>query len=81
MSSGKMQTIWLEKYRPSNLDNVLGNPDIVDQFKQIVKDGSIPNMILSVRFKQLDKFDDLNLEINFLGATWMRKDKFYPVHC
>lgn len=30
MASQKMQSIWLEKYRPSSLENVLGNPDIVE---------------------------------------------------
>lgn len=43
-----MQDIWLEKYRPKTLADVKGNKEIVEQFKSIVEDGVIPNMILSV---------------------------------
>lgn len=44
-----MQDIWLEKYRPKDLADVKGNRDIVEQFKTIVQDGVVPNMILSVK--------------------------------
>lgn len=44
-----MQDIWLEKYRPKDLADVKGNREIIDQFKTIVQDGVVPNMILSVR--------------------------------
>lgn len=43
-----MQDIWLEKYRPKTLNDVKGNREIIEQFKSIVEDGVIPNMILSV---------------------------------
>jgi DNA polymerase III gamma/tau subunit len=43
-----MQDIWLEKYRPKTLDDIKGNRDILEQFKNVVADGSIPNMILTV---------------------------------
>lgn len=42
----KMQEIWLEKYRPRILDDVVGNYDIVEQFREIAKEGQIPNLIL-----------------------------------
>lgn len=42
-----MQDIWLEKYRPKTLDQVKGNKEILSQFKCIIEDGSIPNMILT----------------------------------
>ena len=44
-----MQQIWLEKYRPKTLDNVLGNREIIKQFEKIIEEKSIPNMILSVK--------------------------------
>ena len=44
-----MQDIWLEKYRPKTLNDVKGNKEIIEQFKTIVEDGVIPNMILSVK--------------------------------
>lgn len=40
------QEIWLEKYRPKLLNDVVGNDDIVEQFREIVRDGQIPNLIL-----------------------------------
>ena len=40
------QEIWLEKYRPRLLNDVVGNDDIVEQFREIVRDGQIPNLIL-----------------------------------
>lgn len=43
-----MQEIWLEKYRPKTLKELLGNSELVDQFKAIVEEGTVPNMILSV---------------------------------
>ena len=39
--------IWLEKYRPSNLSEVQGNPDAVSQLTAISVEGNIPNMILA----------------------------------
>ena len=41
-----MEEIWQEKYRPKHLDDVVGNEEIVDQFKEIAKEGQIPNQIL-----------------------------------
>jgi replication factor C subunit 2/4 len=37
---------WVEKYRPQILDEVIGNEDIVQNFKNIVKKGNIPHMLL-----------------------------------
>lgn len=48
-----MQDIWLEKYRPKSLNDVKGNKEIIEQFKSIVEDGVIPNMILSVKWNDL----------------------------
>ena len=37
---------WIEKYRPSLLDDVVGNTEIVAQLRTIAKNGNLPNMIL-----------------------------------
>lgn len=37
---------WVEKYRPNKLDDIIGNKDIIAQFKNIVKSGNVPHMIL-----------------------------------
>lgn len=41
------ETIWLEKYRPKSLDDVIGNEGLVSRLKTLRKEQNIPNMILS----------------------------------
>ena len=38
---------WVEKYRPNNLSEVVGNPQIIESLKNISENGNIPNLILS----------------------------------
>lgn len=38
----------VEKYRPTRLDEVVGNSTAVDQLKAIAEEGGMPNIILVV---------------------------------
>lgn len=38
---------WTEKYRPKTLDDVIGNKDVITQFKKIRDEGNINHMILA----------------------------------
>ncbi|CDR97973.1 replication factor C subunit 4, putative [Babesia bigemina] len=38
--------IWIEKYRPSSLSDVLGNPEITRRLEIIAKEGNMPNLLL-----------------------------------
>lgn len=38
---------WIEKYRPKKLDEIVGNPYSIQQFKKISTNGNIPHMILT----------------------------------
>lgn len=38
---------WIEKYRPQKLDDIVGNREIVEKLKKIVKTGNLGNIILS----------------------------------
>ncbi|EGO05345.1 hypothetical protein SERLA73DRAFT_174456 [Serpula lacrymans var. lacrymans S7.3] len=38
---------WVEKYRPQNLDDVVGNVDTIERLKVIAKDGNCPHIIIS----------------------------------
>ena len=40
-------SIWVDKYRPTDLDSIVGNKSAIDQFKMIANTGNIPHMILS----------------------------------
>eukprot|EP01023_Acetabularia_acetabulum_P000099 TRINITY_DN10048_c0_g1_i1.p1 TRINITY_DN10048_c0_g1~~TRINITY_DN10048_c0_g1_i1.p1 ORF type:complete len:342 (-),score=59.07 TRINITY_DN10048_c0_g1_i1:291-1316(-) len=41
------QQPWLEKYRPKVLDDVVGNTEIVQRLKQMVKQNSMQNLLLA----------------------------------
>lgn len=38
---------WLEKYRPEVLDDVVGNTDAIERFKNFGQTGNIPNFLLT----------------------------------
>jgi replication factor C subunit 2/4 len=42
-----MEELWVEKYRPKVLTDIVGNHEIINEFKIISKNGNIPHMILS----------------------------------
>ncbi len=42
-----MSLPWIEKYRPTNLDQIVGNHEAINQFKIIGKTGNIPHLILT----------------------------------
>ena len=39
--------LWVEQYRPTKIDECILPTDIKNTFKQIVKQGEIPNLLLS----------------------------------
>jgi replication factor C subunit 2/4 len=38
---------WVEKYRPSLLEDIVGNSETVERLKIIAKDGNMPHVIIS----------------------------------
>ena len=42
----KYSDVWLEKYRPSTLDEVVMNDSYKEKFKEYIKSGSVPSMLL-----------------------------------
>lgn len=47
MQHKKDEVVWTEKYRPQTIDECVLPDSIKKQFNEIVKDGRIPNMLLS----------------------------------
>ena len=48
----------VEKYRPSILDDIVGNGDTIDRLKVIARDGNCPHIIISVS-SQLPQLKDI----------------------
>lgn len=46
VTSNENETLWVEKYRPSTIDEVILKQETKRQFKQIAQTGDIPNMLL-----------------------------------
>lgn len=42
-----MKEIWLERYRPKSLDEVVGQDDIVERLKAYVKSGNLPHLLFA----------------------------------
>lgn len=40
--------VWVEKYRPLVLDDIVGNEATVQRLKAIALDGNMPNIIITV---------------------------------
>ena len=39
--------LWVEKYRPRTVDDTILSPEMKDTFKEFIKQGNIPNLLLS----------------------------------
>jgi len=39
--------LWVEKYRPSDIDNCILTDELKSTFKEFVDTGSLPNLLLS----------------------------------
>lgn len=42
-----MSSLWVEKYRPTRIEDYIGNQDIVDKVKEYLENKEIPNILLS----------------------------------
>jgi hypothetical protein len=68
----KLELPWVEKYRPVDMKDIVGNEEAVSRLKVIAFDGNMPNLILSVR---------LHTVLTSVGTSWNRKDNKCIVSC
>ncbi|ODV86801.1 hypothetical protein CANARDRAFT_195883 [[Candida] arabinofermentans NRRL YB-2248] len=43
----ELELPWVEKYRPTKLDDIVGNKDTIESLKRISQDGNLPHLIIS----------------------------------
>lgn len=41
---------WVEKYRPLEIKDIVGNEETIQRLQIIAEEGNLPNIIISVRF-------------------------------
>jgi predicted ATPase with chaperone activity len=46
-STTNKHTPWLEKYRPTKLDDIVGNEEAVSRLTHFARQGNLPNIIIS----------------------------------
>ncbi|QLH75483.1 MAG: replication factor C small subunit [Methanomassiliicoccales archaeon] len=42
-----MQEIWIEKYRPKKLEDIIGQPEIVNRLKSYARSGNLPHLMFA----------------------------------
>ena len=62
--------IWVEKYRPQTLDDVVGQKHIVSRLKQYVEEGSMPNLMFTGPAGVGKTTSALALVKSILGEYW-----------
>ncbi len=65
-----MNEIWVEKYRPEKLDDVIGQKHIVESLKAYVKSGNIPHMLFAGPAGVGKTTCAIALAKEFYGDTW-----------
>jgi len=65
-----MNEIWIEKYRPAKLDEVIGQEHVVRSLKAYVKSGSIPHMLFAGPAGVGKTTCAINLAREFYGDAW-----------
>ena len=76
LSVDKNEYILVEKYRPKNIEDIVLNKEIKDKIKGWIKDGEIPNILLSSKTPGLGKtslaytiITELGVDADFINAS------------
>ncbi len=65
-----MEDIWIEKYRPRTLDEIVGQKNIVERLKSYVKTGNLPHLIFAGPAGTGKTTSALALSRDLFGDTW-----------
>ncbi len=73
-----MNEIWIEKYRPSSLDEIVGQEDIVNTLKAFVRNGDIPHMIFAGPAGTGKTSAAIAVAVELFGDSW--KDSYLELN-
>jgi replication factor C small subunit len=73
-----MKEVWLEKYRPKTLDEVVGQEDIVERLKSYVRSGNLPHLLFAGPPGTGKTTCAIALARGLFGDTW--KSQFFEMN-
>src|SRR5437867_11142166 len=69
-----MKEIWVEKYRPKTLDEVVGQDEIVERLQSYAKEGNLPHLLFAGPAGTGKTTRALALARDKHGAEWKEHD-------
>jgi hypothetical protein len=69
---------WVEKYRPAEIREIVGNEETVQRLQVIANEGNLPNVVIAVR-NTLQLKNQVNVNTFDSGTSWHWKDYKYIV--
>jgi hypothetical protein len=78
MTTTQLETPWIEKYRPKDLSDVVGNEEAIGRLRVIASEGNMPNLILSVTLNPQDVYSS---DRDLLELGKQRPSCVWQEHC
>jgi replication-associated recombination protein RarA len=78
-SEEKDHTLWVEKWRPTDIENYVGNDDIISKVKLYIQHGDIPHLLLygaAGTGKCLDFSEEIDIEIELSDIEQKKLAKY-----
>src|SRR5207253_2487053 len=73
-----MKEIWVEKYRPKTLDEVVGQDEIVERLKAYAKEGNLPHLLFAGPAGTGKTTSAMALARDMFGESW--RQNYYELN-